>query len=191
MNYRKLTSKKKNGSEAFSHFGKSLEFNLSNFWSWSQSDLLGNTLRGILAEYIVAKDLGILDSIRIEWDTYDLKSLTGKKIEVKSSAYLQSWRQEKHSTIKFDIASKREWIDKTKSYAKISKRHAGYYVFSLLHHKIKKTVNPLILDQWTFYVLPTEVLNDNKNSHKTIGLDSLLKLNPTICRFGEIREVVL
>lgn len=35
---------------------------LADFWSWAHSDLMGNTERGILAEYIVACSLGIARS---------------------------------------------------------------------------------------------------------------------------------
>lgn len=49
----------KNGNEPFSFENQHLDFKLSDFWSRSQSDLLNNTLRGALAEYIVRQDLGI------------------------------------------------------------------------------------------------------------------------------------
>ena len=32
------------------------------FWEWAYDDLLANTTRGVLAEYIVAKALGIRDT---------------------------------------------------------------------------------------------------------------------------------
>ncbi len=94
----------KNGSESFSNKGQNLDFNLSDFWSWSLSDLLNNAMRGVLAEYIVRQDLGIEKSTRTEWDAYDLEMENGIKIEVKSGAYLQSWKQEKLSQISFGIA---------------------------------------------------------------------------------------
>ncbi len=63
---------------------------LSDFWQWAYSDVLGNTKRGILAEYLVALACGIENQERISWDVYDLKLENGIKIEVKSSAYIQS-----------------------------------------------------------------------------------------------------
>src|SRR5690349_13127115 len=42
------------------------------FLAWAYDDLLTNTTRGVLAEYIVAKALGICDTKRVEWDKYDL-----------------------------------------------------------------------------------------------------------------------
>lgn len=42
------------------------------FWKWAFSDFLSNTLRGVLAEFIVATALGCAHRPRTEWDAYDL-----------------------------------------------------------------------------------------------------------------------
>ena len=180
----------KNGRESFSFENQNLDFKLTDFWSWSQSDLLNNTLRGVLAEYIVRQDLGIKKSTRTEWDAYDLETESGIKIEIKSSAYLQSWKQNNLSQISFDIARTKGWNAETNEYSKETKRQSDFYVFCLLHHKDKKTVDPTKLDQWTFYVLSTKRLDKEKKQQKRIGLSPLLKLNPTECCFGEIRNVI-
>jgi hypothetical protein len=60
---------------------------LLNFWQWAYSDLIGNTERGAIAEYIVAIACNIDKNIRVSWDSYDLLLKNGLKIEVKSSAY--------------------------------------------------------------------------------------------------------
>jgi len=39
--------------------GERLPFGMEDFWRWSASDLLSNALRGVLAEFIVARALGI------------------------------------------------------------------------------------------------------------------------------------
>jgi phosphodiesterase/alkaline phosphatase D-like protein len=57
------------------------------------------------------------------------------------------------------------------------KRQADVYVFCLLSHKAKATVCPLNLDQWEFYVLSTNQLNNLVGEQKTITLDSLRELN--------------
>ena len=180
----------KTGAESFSHEGHKLPFNLLDFWSWSQSDLLNNTLRGVLAEYIVRQDLGIKKSSRTEWDAYDLKTENGTTLEIKSAAYLQSWNQTKLSTISFDIAQTKGWNSETDEYAAETKRQADYYVFCLLHHKDKKTVDPMKLEQWTFYVLQTQILDEQKKNQKRITLNGLLALNPTKCLYGEIKAAI-
>ena len=60
------------GRENFHRDGKQTGHRLLDFWSWADSELLSNTLRGRLAEYLVAVDLGIANEVRSEWIAYDL-----------------------------------------------------------------------------------------------------------------------
>jgi len=91
------------GAEPFRCGGLPLNRTLLDFWRWSSSDLVGNALRGVLAEYIVACALTLPDSARVEWDAFDLKTPQGLTLEVKSAAYLQSWQQKASSQITFGI----------------------------------------------------------------------------------------
>lgn len=43
------------GNEKFTLNGNDTEISVSEFWSWAYSDLLNNTLRGVLAEFLVTK----------------------------------------------------------------------------------------------------------------------------------------
>ena len=95
------------GNSPFLSAGAALDFTVSDFWRWSGSDLLSNTWRGIVAEFLVAKALGLTNKVRLEWDTVDLVTPDGVKIEVKSSAYLQIWDQKIHLAVKFGIAPTR------------------------------------------------------------------------------------
>jgi hypothetical protein len=180
----------KSGKEAFTIGNEKLNISLKDFWSWSQSDLLSNALRGVIAEYIVGQDVKAKERVRVEWDAYDLETQNGIKIEVKSSAYLQSWKQKEHSQITFDIGLKRSWNAEANAYSTEKKRPSDIYVFCLLHHKVMETVNPLKLEQWAFYVLPTSILNTQLKAQKTIRLSSLLKLKPAICTYGEIHGAI-
>ena len=92
-----------------------LEATIGDFWQWAYSDLISNTDRGILAEYIVAIALGIDDAVRVPWGPYDLVTPAGIKIEVKSGSYIQSWNQSEHSKIQFSIKKTLEWIPATNS----------------------------------------------------------------------------
>lgn len=60
----------------------------TDFWRWAYSDFLSNTLRGVLAEYIVASALGCTEAPRREWHAYDLVTAGGIRVEAKSAAYL-------------------------------------------------------------------------------------------------------
>lgn len=177
---------RKTGEESWKAKGIQLENKLLDFWKWAYSDLASNTLRGILAEYIVASELGIASNIRHEWDAYDLETKDGVKLEVKSASYLQTWAQSKHSDILFDISPTKGWNASTNEYSDEIKRQADIYIFCLLHHTEKSTLDPLDLDQWKFYLLPTSVLNAKTPYQKKIGLSALLKLQPVQVPFGEI-----
>lgn len=181
-----LTVNRKTGNERFSFGLRPTNFELLGFWQWMGSDLSNNAFRGMLAEYIVACDLGVQGGIRTEWDAYDLVTLEGIKVEVKSAAYIQSWHQKKLSAISFSICTTRGWEASTNTYQPEPKRQADVYVFSLLKHQDKLTLNPLDLSQWEFYLLPTVILNERLPDQKTIGLSSLLRLNPLKADFGNI-----
>jgi len=150
------------------------------FLAWAYGDLLTNTTRGALAEYIVATALGIGDEERIEWDQYDLhvggEGVHGFGVEVKSAAYVQAWKQTRPSEIVFNIRPAKGWDARSDTYAASAGRSAAVYVFCLLNGTDRKRVNPLDVAQWTFYVLPTSVLNQEVKEQRTIRLGPLKAL---------------
>ena len=184
-----ITPTVKNGSEHFHLAGTNLPHDLQGFWQWSSSDVLANALRGVLAEYIVALDIGGQGDTRNPWDSYDLLTPEGIKVEVKSASYLQSWNQKKLSNISFGIQPTHSWCD-TSGHSQKKQRRADVYVFAVLAHKDKATVDPLDLSQWEFYVLPTEALNRTRPNQKKIAFSQLLRLDPLICRYGKIQEAI-
>lgn len=181
----------KEGNETFHSKGKPLNLTLLDFWRWSASDLVSNATRGIFAEFIVASALGInLDSIRDEWGAFDLQTPEGITVEVKSAAYIQSWRQQKLSTIIFRIPCTQGWNAETNTYEKEFRRQAQVYVFALLAHKDKSTIDPLNVDQWKFYVMPTRVLNKRISNQKSIHLKSLESFAGQGIGYLELRDAV-
>lgn len=138
-----IQATRKSGKECFQGIGG--EYTLQDFWAWAFSDLVSNTERGKLAEYLVAKAMGCGTQISQTWESYDLLSPEGIKIEVKTSAYIQSWKQKAFSKISFGIAKTKFWdgLD----YVGEKKRHTDVYVFCVLKHKDQETINPLELAQ--------------------------------------------
>lgn len=170
----------KTGNENLTFNGKNIGYTLLEFWQWSVSDILSNATRGRFAEFIVGTSVGLnIRNIRNEWDAYDIKTDNGIKIEIKSASYIQSWNQKNYSKIYFSIKSARFW-DEVNGLSKESTRHADLYVFCLLKHKNQETINPLNLEQWEFYVLPTFALDKYTRSQTTISLNSLKKLTSGI-----------
>lgn len=178
---------KKTGAEHFHADGQVLPFDVLRFWQWSSSDLVGNTMRGMLAEYLVACALGVADGIRVEWDAYDLVTEQGIKVEVKSAAYLQSWYQKQLSGISFDIRPTTGWDASANTTSAIRRRQADVYVFALLHHQHKATLDPLNVEQWEFYILPALTLDNKMLNQKRMSLNTLRRLSPLKAQFGEIR----
>ncbi len=146
-----------------------------------------------MAEFLVANALGLNDRPRVEWGSYDLKMHDGTKIEVKSSAYLQSWRQKKYSTIRFGIARTKEaWDAHTGKSQKQDppRRIADIYVFCLLKHRDKATVDPLNTEQWEFFVVPTFRINEEHSDRRAISLEQLERVEDRPTPYCELAATV-
>jgi hypothetical protein len=146
-----------------------------DFWKWGFSNILTNNLRGIFAEFLVGTALGSLNQSRVEWDAFDLV-YKDKKVEVKSSAYIQAWHKDKYSNISFNIGAKKEYNYETNKYSPTVKRNADIYVFCLLKEKDVELIDALNIKQWKFYVVLTKELDNHFPQQKTISLTSLKKV---------------
>ena len=186
-NLKRLSVDRKIGSERFRDGATDLGFDLAEFWRWSVSDLVSNATRGILAEFIVARAIG-MDSccVRDEWGACDLIMAGDVKIEVKSTAYVQSWYQKRYSRTSFSIAKSRAWDRNTNETAAESRRQADVYVFAVLAHRDKATVDPLDMSQWRFYVVPTRALE--ARNQQSITLRSLEALVGESIPYGSLRS---
>jgi len=162
----------KSGQEAIKVNGKNTKYTLLDFWRWSGSDLISNATRGRLAEFIVGSAIDYdFTHPREEWEAYDLLMDNEIKIEVKSAAYIQSWKQKKYSPITFSIKPSKYWDPVTHIESEV-KRHADIYVFCHLKNK-DSTIDPLKMEQWDFYVLSTYQLDMLNNNKKIISLNTL------------------
>lgn len=162
---------------------------LINFWRWAYSGITDNALRGVLAEFIVATAIGINENkVRNTWDTYDLETKNGTSIEVKSAAYLQSWKQKGLSKISFDCGKKQ--LDNTLEQDGKSLRRADLYIFALLNHIEKATWDPLDLSQWEFWVVPTIKLDEKIGDTKQIGLSSLQNMGYSAVKYSGLEKAI-
>jgi len=187
----RLNPSVKTGGEPFHEGGTASDFSLRDFWSWSTSDLVSNATRGVLAEFIVAKALGLrTDCVRMAWDKCDLIGEGGLNIEVKSAAYIQTWAQKAPSKITFCVQRKRGWDADTNVQDKEARRHADIYVFALLAHEDKNTIDPLDLNQWRFWAVSTRFLDERKRSQHSITMATLLKVVGAPVSYGELARCV-
>jgi len=114
------------GHEPFSGVGATV----AEFWRWGFSDLRTNIVRGILAEFLVAKAVGARVPVRVAWDNFDVVSDAGTRIEVKSSGYLQSWAQKRLSTVAFTGLTGLRW-DAKEGWGDDREVRADVFVFAI------------------------------------------------------------
>jgi hypothetical protein len=131
--------------------------NLRDFWAWSMSDLRANTVRSLLAEFLVARAVGAAPKPRVEWDAYDVLTPEDVRLEVKSGAYLQAWEQPRLSTVVFGGLNARTW-SAAAGYSPESSYNADAYVFALLTATEHAGYDALNIEQWSFWVLPQHVV---------------------------------
>lgn len=181
------------GDEHFTNGGMPVNKLVSDFWRWNCSDLMNNSMRGSLAEFIVATALEIdTEHPRIDWNAYDLLYREGgsKRLEIKCSAYLQSWRQKADSRIVFSIAPAQAWDDELLTHSGERRRHSDIYVFCLFKHRDRFTADVTKLEQWEFYVYPTYLIDEKLGNQRTLSLGALLNLNPERTDFDNLKRVI-
>jgi hypothetical protein len=178
------------GDEPLHKDATPIDRTVRDFWRWAKSDLLSNALRGCLAEYLVAVSLGVDDKPRREWVAWDLTSPDGLRVEVKSSAYVQSWFQRRPSTIAFRIGQTAGWDPNTAESGTEKKRQADVYVFALLSQVDRQLVDPLDVDQWRFFVVACADLNQHCEKQVDIRLSRLRMLPHAEVSFEGLAEAV-
>lgn len=191
MELPRIIQQPRTGTEPLHSDGQNLGVSVFDFWRWSASDLLSNATRGRFAEFIVARALGIpLDQVREEWSAYDLLTPEGIRVEVKSAAYIQSWHQSKPSIISFLVPKTRAWHAETNLQETEARRQADIYVFALLAHSDQTTIDPLNVNQWQFFVLPTAVLDSRTRSQHSITLRTLVGLSGSAVTYSDLKRAV-
>ena len=181
------------GNEEFTLHGTNTGILIKDFWSWAYSDLIVNTQRGVMAEFLVYSSLSnvpLNTQLRENWLPFDVTSPSGRRIEIKSAAYIQAWTPENiFAQIRFDIGKILAWDNETSTYASEPKRNCDLYVFCLFTAKTKD-ISILNLDYWDFYVLPTSVLDKKVPEQSRIALSSLLKLDPVKTDYDGLGAVI-
>lgn len=181
-----------NGDEKLISDGVYLPYTMLNFWQWSLSNIQFGMTRGTFADFIVRCSLdsgGIITrpDIGTGFEPYDLEGpvipSTGRvsRIEVKSSAYLNSETCKYSERASFSIAPARVPIDGDYKKDSPQQRNNDLYVFCL-YTATDNRRNILDLSWWEFFVLPTYRIEENKNlcKQKTISIKRVKELCPTL-----------
>jgi hypothetical protein len=189
-NLRHIPTQRLDGTEPFHIAGEPLGLTILEFWQWACSDILVNTFRGWLAEFLVASDLGITKGTRRDWEGFDLEAPDGTRIEVKSSGYVQSWTQKRLSRPLFSIRPAHAWDPETDTFTPEKARHSDVYVFCLHHHKDKPTADPADLSQWTFFILATAQIDEWSEDRQSVTLKDLERLGAAAAQYGQIGAAI-
>ncbi len=165
----------------------------SEFWKWFRPSLAENWMRGVIGEYWVANAVDILHKRRHGWESWDLETEDGIRIEVKTAGYLQSWHEtnQEPSTPIFGINAVNVEEDTERGLHQGQYRPANVYVFCLHSSLDLTTHDPLDISQWEFYVVHTPFLDDKRPDGKTIGLRSLQKLGVKSVLYAGLKEAIL
>ncbi len=141
---------------------------------WAFGDLVTNTVRSVLAEYLVAVALGVSNRPRVEWDQYDLV-YRGVGIEVKAVGRVQAWTAPPRMGIpRFDIAAKRGWDAATNTTSATAGRSAAAWVFGECTPTVASSTLVANPDNWRFHVASTFWLNEHRPTQKSISIRSSL-----------------
>ncbi len=159
----------KTGTEEFIGLDPNKKTTVLDFWAWAFSDLASNGNRGILGEFIVGSALGCLVSSRKEWSSIDLV-YRGRNIEVKTTGIVQAWNQKSPTKCIFTISPTKFWNEKDNTYSTDKKRWADIYIFCYLGENDITEYDPLDMAQWSFYLIPTKILDERFPNQKRITL---------------------
>ena len=161
---------------------------IKDFWQWSYSDLLIEKNRDDLGLFLVANALELTKMPRINWGNVDLR-YRGKKIAVRTSGYVQSWKQKRPKRVLYDISPKKGIVAKTENSRTFRNREAEIYIFCLQTEKDVKKINLIDVDQWRFYIVSTEKLDLEFHDKKRIGIRPLNKM-ATPVKQNRIKDIL-
>ena len=161
------------GHENFTDNGSPIGLSISDFWRFQYSNIWD--MQEYIAEFLVAKALGLVVPQNCNgWTLWDIL-YNGVKIEIKSTAYYHSWRSD-------GKVSNRRSFGITKAYSKYKdstseyKRQNDIYIFCLNMGNTKEESNPLHLENWQFYIVPTKIIDEKCKDNKTRSLGQVRKL---------------
>ena len=189
---RNTQGKQYTGEDCFRAEGNPV-FSVLDFWQFMYSQL--DSLSGDLAEFIVAQALGVKKAENSDyWSAYDM-SYRGRRIEVKETRYIHPWNKKRVSQVRtFSIAptNNEYWSGtlKLNSGKKLS-RQSDVYVFCLNTNQDFDNQDPLDLDHWEFYIVPTFRINEYtekiKNpDQKKISLGVVRRLAGCAVKYNDI-----
>ena len=184
---KKQSDKQLVGDECFTLNGEATQMTMLDFWRWHFSEIYD--MQSKMAEYIVAKALGLKEAQNVgDWTLYDIL-YRGKRIEIKETSFYHAWQTDE------EPKSQQRSFGITKAYDKYQdstsefRRQNDIYVFCLNTGETKADSYPLELENWEFYVVPTTVINTICKDGKSISLSRVRKLSSKV-KYTDIKATI-
>lgn len=177
------------GQEQFTHNGDSIGVSVLDYWRFQFSNIWA--VQEEVAEFIVAKVLGQdVPYNKNGWTLWDI-NYRGMRIEVKETGFYHSWRRD-------GKISHQRTFGISKAYSRYKdnkseyKRQNDVYVFCLNLGISKESSNPLVLENWRFWVVPTSTIDRLCGDNKTISLGRVREIAGQMdgIGYGQLREEI-
>lgn len=178
------------GNELFEFNGQSTGYSIVDFWRFQYSNIY--SLHGEIAEFIIARALGISEAHNSAyWTLWDI-TYRNIKIEVKATAYYHLWNEGKAVSNQrmFSIAKANGSYDPSVCGNEELCRQNDIYVFCLNTGTTQESSNPLNLNNWEFYIVPTSFLNEHCGDNKKISLGRIKSFGFTAKSYAQIKAEV-
>ena len=177
-----------NGNEKFKVDDKDLDFGILEFWKYKYSNIYN--MQEVIAEFIIEKALGLTESQNTDyWTLFDIL-YRGYRIEVKETGYYHSWNEDgKVSLVRnFGITKANSSYDSLEKENKYERQN-DIYVFCLNTGTTRETSNPMNINNWEFYIIPTSVINEKCRNNKQISLGKVRKIAKQV-KYVKIKETI-
>lgn len=176
------------GNEKFILNNKELDYGIIDFWIYKYSNIYN--MQEVIAEFIVEKALNMEKSHNTDyWTLFDIL-YRNCRIEVKETSYYHPWNDNGK------ISNQRSFgIRKANSNYEINEgenrfeRQNDIYVFCLNTGTTKESSNPMNLNNWEFYIIPTFIINEKCGNNKTITLSRVRKLTNAVT-YDKIKKTI-
>lgn len=178
------------GNEKFKLSGRETTINVSDFWSYSFSNLMDK--EDEIAEFLVAQALELKEpSNKLYWTLYDIL-YRNTRIEVKQTSYYHGWTKDRSKKLAFDIAP-RDGSNRDEPFCEPGlHRQNDIYVFCIVDGGSLEESYPLNLDAWKFYVIPTKIINANfPEAQAHVSANHIEKqYGSYLCKFDELANKI-
>lgn len=161
------------GDEKFYFNGSDMGLTVKDYWQFQFSNLIDNL--GYVAEFLVAKALAKDEPENCNgWTLFDTM-YRGKRIEVKSTSYWQSWKKSHAISEQRVFSIRKTHVEYQNPKADLARQN-DIYIFCIDVGRTQESANPLYLENWQFYVIPTKVIDEKCGDQKTISLNRVREL---------------